>query len=72
MASFLEWSRELLLEKWMRDPVECCQFAGVQPPASAFQQGGSFDSNVSPDGGEECCIGPEIIVLNYLKNFTEQ
>lgn len=46
----------------MRDPVECCQLAGVQPPTSAFQQGGSFDSNVSPDGTEEGYIGPEIIV----------
>lgn len=32
-----EWSREALLEKWMKDPVQCCQLAGVQPPTSAWQ-----------------------------------
>ena len=32
-----EWSREALLEKWMKEPVLCCQLAGVQPPASALQ-----------------------------------
>ncbi|XP_066998592.2 uncharacterized protein [Anabrus simplex] len=32
-----EWSREALLEKWMKDPVQCCQLAGVQPPTSALQ-----------------------------------
>ncbi|XP_071447083.1 ankyrin repeat and IBR domain-containing protein 1-like [Hetaerina americana] len=31
-----EWSREALLEKWMKEPVLCCQLAGVQPPASAL------------------------------------
>ncbi|XP_063237548.1 uncharacterized protein LOC134539440 [Bacillus rossius redtenbacheri] len=36
-----EWSRETLLEKWMKDPVQCCQLAGVQPPASALQHRGS-------------------------------
>ncbi|XP_075209752.1 uncharacterized protein LOC142317242 [Lycorma delicatula] len=33
-----EWSREALLEKWIKDPVKCCQLAGVQPPTSAYQQ----------------------------------
>ena len=31
-----EWSREVLLEQWMRDPVVTCQLAGVQPPFSAL------------------------------------
>ncbi|KAG8282877.1 hypothetical protein J6590_027311 [Homalodisca vitripennis] len=35
-----EWSRESLLEKWMKDPVQCCQLAGVQPPTSAWQHCG--------------------------------
>ncbi|XP_039298971.1 uncharacterized protein LOC111051560 isoform X2 [Nilaparvata lugens] len=32
-----EWSRECLLEKWIRDAVKCCQVAGVKPPPSAYQ-----------------------------------
>lgn len=30
----LEWSREILLERWVRDPDKCCQIAGVQVPIS--------------------------------------
>lgn len=44
-----EWSRELLLEKWMRDPVECCQLAGVQAPSSVLQHAGSIESSISTD-----------------------
>ncbi|XP_056638664.1 ankyrin repeat and IBR domain-containing protein 1-like isoform X1 [Diorhabda sublineata] len=44
-----EWSRELLLEKWMKDPVECCQQAGVQAPSFASQNSSSFDSSNSTD-----------------------
>ena len=41
----LEWSREALLEKWMKDPVQCCQLAGVQPPTSALQHCASEPSS---------------------------
>uniref|UniRef100_A0A1B6EFT1 RBR-type E3 ubiquitin transferase n=1 Tax=Clastoptera arizonana TaxID=38151 RepID=A0A1B6EFT1_9HEMI len=45
-----EWSRESLLEKWMKDPVQCCQLAGVQPPTSAWQQSGTENTqNRLPD-----------------------
>jgi len=30
----IEWSREILLERWVRDPDKCCQIAGVQVPMS--------------------------------------
>ena len=29
-----EWSRDILVERWRRDPVETCLQAGVQPPTS--------------------------------------
>lgn len=48
-----EWSREVLLEKWMRDPVKCCQLAGVQAPASALTHAGSIDSSISTDTGSD-------------------
>ncbi|XP_061169604.1 ankyrin repeat and IBR domain-containing protein 1-like [Saccostrea echinata] len=31
-----EWSREMLLEAWMSDPLQCCEKSGVHPPASVF------------------------------------
>lgn len=48
-----EWSREVLLEKWMKNPVDCCLLAGVQAPPSALYQGGSIDSNTSNENNEE-------------------
>lgn len=32
-----EWSRQFLLDAWMKDPVLCCEEAGIQPPTSALQ-----------------------------------
>lgn len=37
MAHYQEWSRELLLEKWMADPVDCCESIGLQTPLSALR-----------------------------------
>lgn len=34
---FSEWSKALLLEKWMSNAVQCCEEAGIAPPASALQ-----------------------------------
>lgn len=62
---FIEWSREVLLEKWMKDPVECCQLAGVQAPSSVLQHGSSLDSNTSPDVSEETAC-PELTVSLVL------
>nr|CAD7572986.1 unnamed protein product [Timema californicum] len=44
-----EWSRETLLEKWMKDPVQCCQLAGVQPPTSALQHCGPEPAAVTSE-----------------------
>lgn len=33
----------------MRDPVECCQLAGVQAPSSVLQHAGSIESSISTD-----------------------
>ncbi|XP_013414863.1 uncharacterized protein LOC106176856 isoform X2 [Lingula anatina] len=32
-----EWSREMLLEAWMRDAIVCCEKSGVNPPSSVFE-----------------------------------
>ncbi|XP_076060868.1 uncharacterized protein LOC143036865 [Oratosquilla oratoria] len=32
-----EWSKTLLLEKWMTDAIQCCESAGVATPALALQ-----------------------------------
>lgn len=59
-----EWSREVLLEKWMKDPVECCKQAGVQAPSSVLHHGNNYDSGISPDNSnsEESCTSSEITV----------
>lgn len=71
-----EWSREALLEKWMKDPVECCQLAGVQAPASAFQYSGSVDiSCSSPEvpPEEPGSARLEIVVRTLVPyNFTKK
>ncbi|XP_022915198.1 ankyrin repeat and IBR domain-containing protein 1-like isoform X2 [Onthophagus taurus] len=69
-----EWSREVLLEKWMRDPIECCQLAGVQAPASVLHHNGSLDSSSSPDACDEFSSRPEIMCeICYLQiNEWEQ
>ncbi|GAB6029004.1 hypothetical protein CHUAL_004792 [Chamberlinius hualienensis] len=52
-----EWSRETLLENWIKDPVECCEKAGVHPPSSALQ----FSNCAS--GGD--IVSPESVMLEY-------
>ncbi|CAG9860493.1 unnamed protein product [Phyllotreta striolata] len=44
-----EWSKELLLEAWMKNPVECCQLAGVQAPTSLLKTGSSIESSTSTE-----------------------
>lgn len=41
---FLEWSRQSLLDSWMKDPVVCCKDAGVPPPSSAINFSTTQDS----------------------------
>ncbi|XP_044747423.1 ankyrin repeat and IBR domain-containing protein 1-like [Coccinella septempunctata] len=67
-----EWSRELLLEKWMKDPIECCELAGVQAPSNVLNHAGSFDSSVSTsDTTEEINEITCEICLSTITN-TEQ
>lgn len=44
----VEWSREILLDKWMKDAVACCKLAGVEPPQSAFNHGEVTLESVTP------------------------
>ncbi|CAH1394062.1 unnamed protein product [Nezara viridula] len=58
-----EWSRELLLEKWMKDPRTCCQRAGVPFPGTSREE--KTDENI----GEEdalcgICLSPLKTVLS--------
>lgn len=52
----------MLLEKWMKDPIECCQAAGVQAPSSVLHHGSSLESNTSPDISEDKSSNPEVVV----------
>lgn len=33
-----EWSREILLDKWMEDPLITCKLAGVEPPSTLLRR----------------------------------
>ena len=34
MPAASDWSKTQLLERWISNPLECCESAGVQAPAS--------------------------------------
>ncbi|KAI4467590.1 rbr family ring finger and ibr domain-containing [Holotrichia oblita] len=51
-----DWSREVLLDKWMKNPVKCCQLAGVQLSASVLPDFNNVDSNSSPEITCEICF----------------
>ena len=36
----VEWSREMLLEAWIDDPVACCEKCGVVPPSTVVPDHG--------------------------------
>ncbi|XP_044263786.1 ankyrin repeat and IBR domain-containing protein 1-like [Tribolium madens] len=65
-----EWSRELLLEKWMKDPVECCQIAGVQAPSSVLKHAGSLESSISAETNDENELMCEIC-LSTISNWEQ-
>jgi hypothetical protein len=58
---FSEWSRETLLEKWMKEPVLCCQLAGVQPPPSALEH-----SSLTP-AADDAALGSPPVVPSPIK-----
>ncbi|XP_060529635.1 ankyrin repeat and IBR domain-containing protein 1-like isoform X2 [Cylas formicarius] len=66
-----EWSRELLLEKWMRDPVECCHLAGVQAPASVLSHGGSIESSISTETSDEQEVTCEICLMAIPREWDQ-
>ncbi|KAK9873731.1 hypothetical protein WA026_002087 [Henosepilachna vigintioctopunctata] len=67
-----EWSRELLLEKWMKDPIECCQLAGVQAPSNVLNHAGSFDSSVSTSDTTEDLNELTCEICLFTVTSTEQ
>lgn len=54
-----EWSREILLERWMKDPQSCCQRAGVPYPHTIPEE-----KSIQIDEEEEALCG---ICLSPLK-----
>lgn len=38
--TYLEWSKESLLQAWIDDPVRCCEISGVNPPLSILHERG--------------------------------
>lgn len=76
MFIVLEWSREILLERWVRDPDKCCQIAGVQVPISVqstkkFYSIGLQQTNLNEEA--QLTINDQTIVsfihINYIKIY---
>ncbi|CAH0386783.1 unnamed protein product [Bemisia tabaci] len=55
-----EWSRQALLEKWMQNPVECCEQAGVEAPVSAWQQFSGSSSELIFEGKSSEQVTPKV------------
>lgn len=43
----------MLLDKWMKDAVSCCQLAGVEPPQSAYNEQGDVTLDSVPSSPVE-------------------
>ena len=56
-----EWSKEVVLENWRRDPIETCSMAGIQPPAQPPGRLSHFISLLHTVG----CFPPKM--LHYQK-----
>lgn len=52
----------------MRNPVECCELAGVQAPVSVLTHAGSVDSSISTDTGSD---RQEVMVKLNNINFVD-
>lgn len=64
-----------MLEKWMRDPVNCCQMAGVQAPSSVLQRAESIESSISAhtNSSDEKEITVSLIInLMFLYTFLRK
>lgn len=54
----------------MKDPVECCQLAGVPAPSSILKRAGSIESSISAETNEEISdVMVSSSLNNYISNF---
>ena len=49
-----EWSREIMLEKWVEDPIGSCKLAGVDPPSSLRRR------PLPIENYQEIPVGPQV------------
>ncbi|CAF0990366.1 unnamed protein product [Didymodactylos carnosus] len=78
-----EWSKELLLQSWIDDPIQCCEKCGVSPPLSLLHERGLTSMNIvdleTISLANECGIcysvfelGCERIVISCDHQFCKQ
>jgi len=75
--SVAEWSRELLLESWIQDPVACCNKCGVISPkiGLASIQCSTVELNNSTTTGRSSLSSVMVkfpTFYSHIKNFTCQ
>lgn len=80
MSVFLvEWSRETLLESWIKDAIACCEKCGVTPPITLYNDRGiapvidAVKRTVDHDLGSPsigfCPSLPDAMVRTLFKNM---
>lgn len=68
-----EWSREMLLEAWMDDPIACCEKCGVVPPASVLDSDGNVPHSVSDHdlrSPTQTTMNNENTIVSFISNYT--
>ena len=63
-----EWSKEVVLENWRRDPIETCSMAGIQPPQPPGRLSHFLvHSRLNPF--KNVALSTHYISLSYMKLF---
>ena len=72
-----EWSREILLEKWINDAISTCKSAGVEPPSSLRRRLTHLDHYLEPQMGslaqpEPQCRQRHSLSTHHRLNLAKQ
>lgn len=69
----VEWSREVLLEAWIVDPVKCCEISGIVPPENLNDvTGGDHELNIMTASSANRDFTPTTVseILRNLLTFA--
>ena len=67
-----EWSREILMDKWVEDPITTCKLAGVEPPSTIRRRPMHLDEYQELQMGSHPQHRQRHIVPTLRLNITKQ